>query len=127
MTNMNKIRSLLRCTLLGAAFFAIVFAPKVALAHAVLVSSTPTAHATLKGPEITIHLKFNSRIDSARSRLYVADSSGNVHMLVLAPQDAPDSLATEKVKLSAGEYTLRWQALAADGHITRGEIPFAVQ
>jgi methionine-rich copper-binding protein CopC len=31
------------------------------------------------------------------------------------------------MKLSAGGYTIRWQALASDGHITRGEIPFVVQ
>ena len=124
---MKTIRLFLRCLVVGVASFVIVFAPPVALAHAVLVSSTPSAHATLKGPEITIHLKFNSRIDGARSRLYLADSSGGVRMLSLAPQDAPDSLATEKVKLGAGEYTIRWQALAGDGHITRGEIPFAVQ
>jgi methionine-rich copper-binding protein CopC len=48
-------------------------------------------------------------------------------MLALAPQDAPDSIAAESMKLSAGEYTIRWQVLAADGHITRGEIPFVVQ
>jgi methionine-rich copper-binding protein CopC len=28
--------------------------------------------------------------------------------------------------LLPGEYRLRWQVLASDGHITRGEIPFAV-
>jgi methionine-rich copper-binding protein CopC len=28
--------------------------------------------------------------------------------------------------LLPGEYRLRWQVLASDGHITRGEISFAV-
>jgi len=28
--------------------------------------------------------------------------------------------------LAAGAYRLRWQVLASDGHITRGEIPFTV-
>ncbi|WP_169746964.1 copper resistance CopC family protein [Edaphobacter aggregans] len=97
------------------------------MAHAVLVVSTPSAHATVKGPEMTVHLKFNSRIDGTRSRLYLVEPSGQVRMLTLAPQDAADSLAAESVKLSAGEYTIRWQVLAADGHITRGEIPFVVQ
>jgi methionine-rich copper-binding protein CopC len=28
--------------------------------------------------------------------------------------------------LAPGDYRLRWQVLAYDGHITRGEIPFTV-
>src|SRR5579885_1823992 len=110
-----------RYLLLAAIFSAILFVPKAALAHAVLLASTPSAHATVKGPEIAVHLKFNSRIDGEHSRLYLVNSSGKVETLTLASQDA------QSVKVSAGGYTIRWQALASDGHITRGEIPFVVQ
>lgn len=116
-----------RHLLLAVAFSAIVFAPRLALAHAVLLASTPAAHATVRGPAIAIHLKFNSRIDGAHSRLYLVDESGKVHTLTLVQQDAPDTLAAESIKVGAGDYTIRWQALASDGHITRGEIPFVVQ
>jgi len=124
---MKVVHSFPRRLLLAVIFCGIVVAPRFALAHAVLVASTPSAHAIVQGPEVTVHLKFNSRIDGAHSRLYVVDASGKVQMLALAPQDSPDSLAAESVKLVAGEYTIRWQALASDGHITRGEIPFVVQ
>ena len=30
------------------------------------------------------------------------------------------------VTLTPGAHTLRWQVLAVDGHITRGEVPFTV-
>jgi methionine-rich copper-binding protein CopC len=116
-----------RYLLLAAIFSAILFVPKAALAHAVLLASTPSAHATVKGPEIAVHLKFNSRIDGEHSRLYLVNSSGKVETLTLASQDAPDTLDAQSVKVSAGGYTIRWQALASDGHITRGEIPFVVQ
>jgi methionine-rich copper-binding protein CopC len=59
--------------------------------------------------------------------LYLVNSSGKVETLTLAPQDAPDTLDVQSVKVNAGGYTIRWQALASDGHITRGEIPFVVQ
>ncbi|HYK38122.1 copper resistance CopC family protein [Alloacidobacterium sp.] len=121
------MRSFLKPLLLAVAFSAIVFTPRLAHAHAVLLASTPAAHATVKGPAIAIHLKFNSRIDGAHSRLYLVDESGKVHTLTLVPQDAPDTLAAESVKVGVGDYTIRWQALASDGHITRGEIPFVVQ
>jgi len=124
---MKKVGSFPRQLVPVAVFAMLVLAPRFASAHAVLVTSSPAAHATVKGPEIAINLKFNSRIDGAHSRLYLVDPSGKVEMLTLAPQEAPDSLAAPAVKVTAGAYTIRWQATAADGHITRGEIPFTVQ
>jgi len=36
-----------------------------------------------------------------------------------------DGLRTT-VSLVPGLYSLRWQVLAVDGHITRGDVPFTV-
>jgi copper resistance protein C len=123
---MKDTRALHRC-LLAAVFSCILLTSKIAVAHAILVVSTPSVHGSVKGPDVTIHLKFNSRIDGVRSRLLLADAVGKVETLTLAPQKSPDTLDVQSLKLSAGAYTIRWQALAADGHITRGEIPFTVQ
>jgi methionine-rich copper-binding protein CopC len=46
--------------------------------------------------------------------------------LTLAPSDGPDTLAATVDRLGSGHYRLRWQVLAVDGHITRGDIPFTV-
>lgn len=116
-----------RNLLLVAVALTTLLAPRFALAHAVLVNSSPAAHATVKGPEVSISLRFNSRIDGAHSRLYLVDPNGRAEMLTLAPQATPDTLAAPSVKVGAGAYTIRWQATASDGHITRGEIPFTVQ
>ncbi|MBX6359175.1 MAG: copper resistance protein CopC [Acidobacterium ailaaui] len=116
-----------RLGIFAAVFASLLLLPGRALAHAVLVSSSPSAHASVKGPEIAIHLKFNSRIDGAHSRLYLVGPDGKVKTLVLEAQSAPDALSAQSIKLGAGEYIIRWQALASDGHITRGEIPFTVQ
>ena len=51
---------------------------------------------------------------------------GNPVQLALDDQPAPDTIQTRAEHLEAGSYTLQWQALAADGHITRGQIPFSV-
>jgi len=40
---------------------------------------------------------------------------------------AADILSATANDLKPGEYQLRWQVLAVDGHITRGEIPFTVR
>ena len=124
---MKEARFFPRSVLFAILFSVIAVAPKLAMAHAVLLVSTPSAHATVKGPEIAVHLKFNSRIDGGHSRLYVVDDKGKSQTLTLTSQNAPDELTAQSIKLSAGAYTIRWQALASDGHITRGEIPFIVQ
>ena len=124
---MKTAPTALRTGIFAAVFAVLLLVPRYALAHAVLVSSTPAAHASVKGPELAVHLKFNSRIDGAHSRLYLVGPDGKVQTLTLEAQSAPDALSAQSIHLAAGQYTIRWQALAADGHITRGEIPFTVQ
>jgi len=44
---------------------------------------------------------------------------------VMGALDPPDILAAH-LDLTPGSYVLRWQVLAVDGHITRGDVPFTV-
>jgi methionine-rich copper-binding protein CopC len=98
-----------------------------ALAHAVLVSSTPQKNTAVSGPDITINLKYNSRVDGARSTLSLLKPDGTVEKIGAPAQLAPDVLSATGHGLAKGAYVLRWQVLATDGHITRGEVPFQVQ
>jgi len=95
-------------------------------AHAILTESSPAPNGIVFGPDVAIRLKFNSRIDGAHSRLY-AESAGVVQEIKMSPQPSPDTLLGQAKDLKPGEYRLRWQALATDGHITRGEFPFTVR
>jgi methionine-rich copper-binding protein CopC len=99
--------------------------PRLALAHAVLVSSTPQKDAAVAGPNITINLKYNSRVDGARSSLSLLKPDGTIEK-ISASQPTPDVLSATGHGLAKGAYVLRWQVLASDGHITRGEVPFQV-
>ncbi len=105
----------------------IAVSPRVALAHAVLLSSTPQKNAAVTGPDITINLKYNSRVDGARSTLSLLKPDGTVQRIGTPAQPAPDVLSATGHGLTKGSYVLRWQVLASDGHITRGEVPFQVQ
>ena len=98
-----------------------------ASAHAILLSSTPAAKRMMKGPDIAVELKFNSRIDAKRSRLALVSSDGGENPLSIGPQPSPEIITSTAKGLKTGAYLLRWQVLASDGHITRGEIPFSVQ
>jgi methionine-rich copper-binding protein CopC len=102
-------------------------APRTALAHAVLVSSTPEKNGTVNGPDVMIYLKYNSRVDGARSSLSLLKPDGTVEKISTPTQSAPDQLSATGRGLAKGAYVLRWQVLAGDGHITRGQVPFQVQ
>jgi copper resistance protein C len=96
-------------------------------AHAVLLESNPALNSTVSGPDVPIKLRFNVRIDASRSRLRLVAPDGSIETLEIGKPGSPDTLSAEATGLAPGEYRLRWQVLASDGHITRGEIPFTVR
>ena len=111
-----------------AAFLLVAVAPLLpqpATAHAIIVSSDPAVDAVVR-PSQPVMLRFNSRIDRERSRLTLLHPDGSSEPLALAPDGPPDTLAAKLDGLAPGRYRLRWQVLAIDGHITRGDFPFAV-
>ena len=97
-----------------------------AAAHAVLLESSPSVKSAVAGPDVPIKLRFNVRIDTVRSRLTLIRPDGSMQALDVSKQTPADTLSAEATGFSAGAYRLRWQVLASDGHITRGEIPFTV-
>jgi hypothetical protein len=105
----------------------LVLIPRVAMAHAVLVQSTPTINATVEGPEVAVSMKFSSRVDGARSTILLSTFDGKAKPVAIEHQSTPDTLAAHLTHLSPGKYAIRWQVLATDGHVTRGEIPFRVK
>ena len=97
-------------------------------AHAILVEASPQSGSTVSGSEVPIRLRFNVRVDGERSRIAIAAApKGTTKPLTLDKQTTPDVLTAKATGLCAGKYTLEWQVLAADGHITRGELSFTVQ
>jgi hypothetical protein len=99
----------------------------VVFAHAVLLEANPAVNSSVPGPDIVVRLRFNSRIDAVRSRLTLVFPNQTVRPLALGQQSSPATLNSRLTGLGAGAYTLRWQVLAADGHISRGEVPFGIK
>jgi copper resistance protein C len=104
-----------------------VLASPPAFAHAIIIEATPAVGAVLHaGSTIDVRLRFNSRIDHHRSRVIVLDAVGKETAVKLDGNTAADVISAHISGLAAGNYRLRWQVLALDGHITRGDIPFTV-
>jgi methionine-rich copper-binding protein CopC len=114
------------CALLLLAGAAAFLAVAPASAHAILLESNPALRSAVSGPNVPIKLRFNVRIDALRSRLTLIHPDGSAKALEISKQSPADTLSAEATGLAAGAYRLRWQVLASDGHITRGEIPFTV-
>jgi len=115
-----------RALLLGFFFLiALAFGAARVAAHAILESSTPAIDSTVTSPTVPITLRFNVRVDASRSQLRLLFPNASLIDLS-AQQTSPDTLATKVTGLKPGSYTILWQVLAPDGHITRGEIPFKV-
>ena len=112
---------------LGAIIIALAASlPAVARAHAILVDSQPEIDATVPASPLDLTLRFNSRIDQARSRLTLTAPDGGKSTPAIATDSADDKLRAQLPALPPGHYSLRWQVLAVDGHITRGDVPFTV-
>jgi copper resistance protein C len=119
----NRRRNSWKLLFFIAAFSLIAAA---ASAHAVLLESAPSLNGTVAGPDVPIRLRFNVRIDAGRSRLTLVGPASFAQTLEISKESPADALLTHAAGLLPGEYRLRWQVLASDGHITRGEIPFTV-
>ena len=99
--------------------------PLPAGAHAILLESRPAIGATVAAGPVHLVLRYNSRIDQARSRLELRRVGKAPVTLALTPS-GPDTLEAD-ANLAAGAWTLRWQVLAVDGHITRGDVAVVVK
>lgn len=109
-----------------AAAALILLAARIVEAHAVLKESIPAANSKVKGPDVPIMLKYNVRIDAKLSKIQLLNPDNSTTDLKLEDQRSPDTLNAKATGLKPGDYRIRWQVLAPDGHITRGLVPFTV-
>ncbi|MBL6457528.1 copper resistance protein CopC [Belnapia sp. T6] len=99
-----------------------------AAAHAVVVNSDPVAGASLAAAPARVTIRFNSRLDHARSRLLLIGEDNSQTALPIREDGDPIVLEAPLAgPVAPGAWRLRWQVLAVDGHITRGDIPFTIR
>lgn len=119
------MRPLRRFAILAFTLFGI-FVSFAASAHAILVDSSPKANGSVSAGHVSLVLKYNSKIDQGRSRLVlVGPDHKDIPLPIAAQVDRPNELDST-AELGPGAYVIHWQALALDGHITRGDLAFTV-
>lgn len=124
MANMRK--TLRNLAAAAVALLVVAMLPNLALAHAVVVKAQPALDQQMPPGPLDIRLEFNARIDKPRSRLQLTLPDGARTDIPMDQDGEPNVITAVTPALAAGAYSLRWQVLAVDGHITRGDIPFTI-
>lgn len=114
-----------RLTIRALTGLAFLLLPHLARAHAILEDSAPQAGAAVPPGPLDLRFRYNSRIDRARSRLVLMRPDRSRDTVPMEPDGPPDIIRCH-LDLTPGAYVVRWQVLAVDGHITRGDVPFTV-
>ena len=96
--------------------------------HFSLSKSEPVAEATVDPPE-ELRLWFTQapQEKSTSIRLMAGDAVVETGPAISDSEDDRVYSVAVGRTLEEGGYTIAWRAMAADGHVVRGEIPFTVQ
>ena len=99
-----------------------------AFAHAHVVSSTPAANAAIAPPK-QISVTFSEKLVPAFSKIDVAMVGMNMHVPVKTSvsTDGKTLIAVPQGGFMKGSYVINWNAASADGHKTKGAIPFKIK
>ena len=101
----------------------------LALAHANLIRSEPTAGAVLPQSPARVLLEFSENLDLNTSSVELTDAKSQVVVKGPGQTDpaSPRLLTLPLPALPDGVYSAVWQARsAADGHFTKGSVSFSV-
>jgi methionine-rich copper-binding protein CopC len=98
----------------------------VAWSHAYPAVSIPNDGATVKEPPREVRIQFTEGVEIAFSRITVKGANGEVVSQGKVRQLAEDTLAIDLKPLSPGNYTVEWQVLSVDTHVTEGLLRFTI-
>ena len=115
----------LKCT---CVLLAMLVAPALACAHAVVVDSVPRNGAALSAAPRQIELRFNVRVEQAVTRAALVSHKGAPVPLTILPasESRSERVLIAVPSLGAGDYEVRYRVLATDGHATQGVLQFRV-
>jgi copper transport protein len=120
---MKRYRTIALC---AAALFALG-AASTAVAHAVLVETTPGNDSVLEESPDRVTLRFNEPVETAFGSVRVYDSSAQrVDSGDISRPDEKSVAVRIDRRLPRGTYTVTWRAISADSHPVSGAFVFHV-
>jgi copper resistance protein C len=95
--------------------------------HATLLETIPEDGADLEDHPGEIVLTFDEAVEPAGDALVLTDGDGAAHGLDATAGPGTGQISAEvPPDTAAGEHTVAWRIVAADGHVQEGEFAFTV-
>jgi hypothetical protein len=107
-------------------FFSLHPLGALAWAHAYPAVSIPNNGAAVKEPPREVRIQFTEGVEIAFSQITVKAANGEVVSQGKLRQPAGDTLAIDLKPLNPGNYTVEWQVLSVDTHVTEGLLRFTI-
>jgi len=125
---MNRPMSSKSSIALNAAliWLALIVNPATLAAHAYPAVSIPNNGATVKESPREVRIQFTEGVEIDFSQIIVKGPKGDIVSDGKLRQLASDTLAIDVKPLRAGLYSVEWQVLSVDTHITDGTLRFTV-
>lgn len=103
--------------------------PLAALSHAHPEQRSPAPNASLQQAPEAVRIVFTEDLEGAFSTLKVVAENGQsvTDGASAVAADNPRLMQVALQPLAAGTYTVKWHAVARDGHTTAGEYTFQVE
>jgi copper resistance protein C len=97
-----------------------------AWAHAYPAVTVPTNGATIKEPPREVRIQFTEGIELVFSAITVKGPNGEIVSQGKLRKLADDTVAIDLKPLRPGNYSVEWQVLSVDTHITDGVLRFTI-
>jgi copper resistance protein C len=98
-----------------------------ASAHAYPDVVSPADGATVIQPPREVRIQFTEGVELEFSRIDVKSAAGQKVSKGSVRRDGSDTLIIDLLALEPGSYTIEWQVLSVDTHITQGVLRFIVK
>jgi copper transport protein len=126
---MEEATNLIRVTAIGLTLAAGAAFPAAASAHATLLSTSPEVGAVVRKAPRSVLITFDQEVRPVSGGSQVIDAGGNpvtdgsAHT---SQTDVKTLVIPLKPDLPKGDYTVRWEIVATDGHLESGVFAFGV-
>jgi len=115
------VRRLLAVVLAALAF------PAAASAHATLTKTQPEYGTRVEQSPTVVRLDFDQTVDALPNAIKVYTADGKLLSGPTHTTTGGRVMVAAVSRLARGGYTVRWQAISADGHVVSGVFTFGVR
>ncbi len=120
---MSKLRNIFQ---LGVALF-LLSLPGLAYSHAVVTDTSLETEPVAPYQATRVRLTFNSNVELGLSKIFLVSKGDKEQLLKAIKSHSQGKVIIDLPALDPGEYALKFQVFAADGHLTEDVIRFQVE